>query len=163
MLDELRRWARKLPYFGASIVFAHAGSEGWEVLLFRRNCNPANGKWSFPGGQQAPGESYQQTAAREAREEALGGKELMDALRDYLPPDFSSEEAPEHIAYDIPCTFGWRTYLVELQTKPSERAFRLNWENSEVQWFRVDNLPSDIHSEAVKSIRHFGLDRGKPT
>lgn len=39
------------------------------LLLVRRGHEPALGKWSLPGGRIEPGESPQQAAAREVREE----------------------------------------------------------------------------------------------
>ncbi len=39
------------------------------VLLVRRGHAPQKGKWSLPGGSGEPGESPEQTAVREAKEE----------------------------------------------------------------------------------------------
>lgn len=44
--------------------------KGGEILLIKRNNEPEKGKWAPPGGHVDPGESQQEAAQREAREEA---------------------------------------------------------------------------------------------
>src|SRR5437879_1906922 len=114
MLARLRRFAKRIPYRGAGVLFGHRGAEGWEVLLFRRAIEPDRGAWSVVGGERDPGETYRQTAAREAKEEALGGRKLGEALGPYLIDRFTMDAAPEVVQHNIPFVFGWRNYLVEL-------------------------------------------------
>lgn len=53
------------PKVGIGIVLI----KGDQVLLVRRANPPGAGKWSLPGGKQELGETAQQTARRELREE----------------------------------------------------------------------------------------------
>lgn len=53
------------PKIGVGIILL----KEQQVLLVRRKNPPGAGKWSLPGGKQEYGETVQQTARRELREE----------------------------------------------------------------------------------------------
>lgn len=53
------------PKIGVGIILL----KEQQVLLVRRKNPPGAGKWSLPGGKQERGETVQQTARRELREE----------------------------------------------------------------------------------------------
>ena len=81
--------ARCRPFKGAGILFAHReAGQGCDVLLFRRCISSDLGKWSVVGGRQNAGESFAQTALREAVEEALYPDRQPEAFadRDVFPP-----------------------------------------------------------------------------
>lgn len=53
------------------------------LVMLKRDIDPGRGKWVYPGGFVDRGESLEQAAAREAREEAhieVGGLELLGAF-----------------------------------------------------------------------------------
>lgn len=56
---------QQMPKVGIGIALI----KGNQVLLVRRANPPGAGKWSLPGGKQELGETAQQTARRELREE----------------------------------------------------------------------------------------------
>ncbi|MFM2097088.1 MAG: hypothetical protein RIS70_4212, partial [Planctomycetota bacterium] len=78
------------------------------MLLCRRAIPPDRGAWSVVGGRCDPWESYRDAAAREAKEEARGDWEFMEALAAHLPEGFVFGSAPEEVQYSIPWIFGWR-------------------------------------------------------
>jgi 8-oxo-dGTP diphosphatase len=57
---------QQLPILAASVCLRR----GDEVLLVQRGREPGLGKWAFPGGKVAFGETTQQAALRELLEEA---------------------------------------------------------------------------------------------
>jgi 8-oxo-dGTP diphosphatase len=64
-----------------------------QVLMIRRGREPRMGQWSIPGGKQELGETWQETAVREVREETgveidvIGIVDVVDAIiRDGDPP-----------------------------------------------------------------------------
>ncbi|MDA0351552.1 MAG: NUDIX hydrolase [Chloroflexi bacterium] len=53
----------------APATLDHTGGAGLELLLVRRNHEPALGRWAFPSGFVDAGEVVEEAAAREVREE----------------------------------------------------------------------------------------------
>ena len=70
-----------------------------QVLMIRRGREPRIGQWSIPGGKQKLGETWQETAVREVREETgveidvIGIVDVVDAIvRDGDPPRPATSE-----------------------------------------------------------------------
>lgn len=64
------RWISN-PYAAAGVLIERPGPEGEpSVLLLRRSIDPGFGAWDLPAGYLDPGESAEEGALREAREEA---------------------------------------------------------------------------------------------
>lgn len=60
-------WPR--PSVTADVAVFREAQTGLELLLIRRGGHPFLGKWALPGGFSEPGETVDQAAARELREE----------------------------------------------------------------------------------------------
>ena len=75
------------PIVGVGIVII----EGRKALLIRRGKPPLAGDWSLPGGKQELGETLQDCAIREAREETGLEVEILGLVDvvDYLETDGS--------------------------------------------------------------------------
>ncbi|MBU3907353.1 MAG: NUDIX hydrolase [Nanoarchaeota archaeon] len=106
-----------------------------EVLFVRRkkeDLKQAHNKWEFPGGKIDFGESPEQTAIREAKEESN-----YDVKIDYLLTKILSSkwESPEREAQQIlicyVCT------LVGGESALGDHGV------SEIKWFKVNNAPKD--------------------
>ncbi len=57
------------PALTADNVIVRQTQEGMELLLIRRGGHPYLNRWALPGGFANPGETLEETAARELREE----------------------------------------------------------------------------------------------
>lgn len=57
------------PSVTADMAVFREGERGMELLLIRRGGHPFLGKWALPGGFSEPGETVDEAAARELREE----------------------------------------------------------------------------------------------
>ncbi len=61
---------RSIFYLNPKVVAGAIPLRDGQVVLLRRNIEPALGRWTFPAGFVELGESAEQAAIREAREEA---------------------------------------------------------------------------------------------
>lgn len=80
------RWhANPLP--AAAVLLERVGRDGEpSLLLLRRAVQPGLGAWDLPAGYLDPGESFEQAARREAREESGIEVELVELAGVYHSP-----------------------------------------------------------------------------
>ncbi|MBN1995278.1 MAG: NUDIX hydrolase [Anaerolineae bacterium] len=72
------------PKVGASVLAEREG----RVVLVRRKIDPARGSWCLPGGFMEMGETPQEAARRECREETGLDVEILDLIDVYYYQDF---------------------------------------------------------------------------
>ena len=104
------------------------------LLFLKRNNQPANGEWWFPGGRIHIGESLEQALCREVKEET--GLEISS----YRFINAYSRVFPER--HDITIA-----YLCECK----EDKVKLNSEHSQFEFFRT--LPKELHPYLLEVIR----------
>lgn len=76
------RWhANPLP--AAAVLLEREQEGGTALLLLRRAVEPGAGRWDLPAGYLDPGESFEQAAVREAREESGIEIELVELIGVY--------------------------------------------------------------------------------
>lgn len=79
------RWhANPLP--AAAVLLERPDGDDTAVLLLRRAVEPGAGAWDLPAGYLDPGESFEQAAIREAREESGIEVELIELTGVYHSP-----------------------------------------------------------------------------
>lgn len=108
--------------YGAGILF-RAGNK---ILLVKRG---DTGEWAVPGGMIEPGETPQEAARREMREECR--VDYTGTLRPFTLID------------------GYVTYLAD---GAPEFGVKLDEENTEWGWFAGDALPDPLHPGLVRSL-----------
>lgn len=79
------RWhANPLP--AAAVLLERPDGGDTAILLLRRAVEPGAGAWDLPAGYLDPGESFEQAARREAREESGIDVELIELAGVYHSP-----------------------------------------------------------------------------
>lgn len=74
-------------YLNPKVVACAIPQCNGKAVLLRRNIEPSFGKWTFPGGFVDLGETVQQAAVREAKEETNLDIEITSLLDVYSYPD----------------------------------------------------------------------------
>src|SRR5215212_6359123 len=101
-----------------------------EVLLVRRNKEPYQGKWSFPGGSIEPGETSREAARREALEETGVEVEVLDVadVIDSIHPPANGHP-------------GYHYVLIDFLAVPTGRCDPVaSTDVSEARWVPLDDL-----------------------
>jgi 8-oxo-dGTP pyrophosphatase MutT (NUDIX family) len=141
------------------------------VLLLQRSREVEDpGLWGIPGGAVKSGRrDYRgvETEWVDENEDAVQYPE--EVLRDTAhgesneelghTPEFEEEQGNHTTTHN---NFNYTTFLVTVslqQKRQISRNIQLNWENDDFEWFRVDNLPENIHPGVVTAIEQLIYQR----
>ena len=115
-----------------------------KLLLVKRAEEPDLGFWSFPGGTVEAGETTDQAAVREAKEE--------------VGLDIEIEKLFDVVTY-LPTKDGWRKHvqivIVDYLARPTGTEIRLNEESSEWGWFTPKEI---IPLQTTKELKRLAAD-----
>lgn len=117
-----------------------------ELLLVRRDREPALGQWSLPGGRVEWGESLADACAREVREET-GIDVEVEGLAGIA----------ERILRDDDGAVTWHYVIHDFWAKARSRDARAGDDASEVRWVAVDELTT---YPLTPGLYEFLQDRG---
>jgi len=118
-MEAPRRYPTR-PLVGAGAVVHRRG----RVLLLRRKNPPNAGKWALPGGLVELGETVQEAAVREIKEEtglSVAVEGLLDVQTD--------------VHMDADSRIEYHYVLVDYLAKPVSGRMKLNAESSASRWF----------------------------
>jgi len=114
------------------------------ILLCKRNIEPRKGKWTLPAGYLENGESVQEGALRETKEETRASVQIIDPYRLF------------NIVFVDQIYFMFRANLTSDNFGPTN-------ESTDVRLFEEKNIPWDnIAFEVIKqTLEHYFSDREK--
>jgi len=115
------------PQVGTAIIITRED----KVLLLKRKGPHGKGTWSTPGGHLDFGESPEQCAAREAREEV--GLQIVDIRFRAVTNDLFNESGNHYV-----------TLWMEGRSVQGEPTIESEREVAEIGWFAWDSLPEPL-------------------
>jgi ADP-ribose pyrophosphatase YjhB (NUDIX family) len=125
--------------------------EDGRLLLGKRTDNTL---WTIPGGMMKPGETIEETAVREVKEETGIDVEVMSLIGIYSNPQHVVEYSDGEVRQQFSVCFVCRRIGGEQATSD---------ETSEVGYFSPDELEEmEIHPSIRLRIQHFLERRSKP-
>ncbi len=143
-ISDLRKYVGHSPILTAGvgiIVF----NEKKEVLMqLRTDYN----KWGFPGGSMELGESFEETAQRELKEETN-----LDMISSKITRVLSGKETYRKYPngdelYDITAIIVVKKYSGSLKINDNE--------SKKLQWFGIDKLPDNMTDHTKNYLTKFG-------
>ncbi|MDD5726793.1 MAG: NUDIX domain-containing protein [Patescibacteria group bacterium] len=135
---------RGVDYIGVTCVFFCHDGKG-NLLLHRRsaNCRDEQGRWDCGGGAMEFGETFEEAAAREIREEYC--VEPLDLVRASVANVIRDNQGVKT---------HWLAVVHVALVDPSGVRIGEPEKMDEIGWFKVDELPEPLHSMLMN---HFNL------
>lgn len=131
----------------AAGVLVRDAATGHVLLQFRGD----DATWGLPGGRIKPGETLEQAARRELREETGLRAGTLTRIDVFSGPDFVVRYPDGYAAYVVGATFETTDVAGTLSTDDAG-------ETAALAWYPAEDLPADINPYNRLVLRRAGLD-----
>jgi ADP-ribose pyrophosphatase YjhB (NUDIX family) len=139
--NDLRRG---VEFIGVSCAFICHDGKG-RILLGKRsqNCRDEQGTWDFGGGSHEFGATLVQTVKREIKEEYGVKAADLKFIKVYDAHRQLADGTPTH----------WVVALFAAKVDPAKVKNNEPYKIDEIGWFKPDQLPESMHSQAAHNIK----------
>lgn len=124
--------------------YCHDGKGNYVMSKRSVNCRDEHGCWDFGGGGLDFGMTVEETLRKELKEE-YGAENIEYEFLGYYDSFREQENKQTH----------WVQLLFLVKVDPKEIKNGEPHKFDAVEWFRLDNLPTPLHSQFEKQIKKF--------
>lgn len=143
-IKELRKYVGHAPILTAGVGLLVFNNENKILMQLRTDYN----QWGFPGGSMELGESFEEVASRELKEETNLEIDDLKLIKVLSGKDTYREYPNGDKLYDITAIFVIKKYHGELKINDDE--------SKRLDWFDINDLPENMTSYTKNYIQKFG-------
>ena len=143
-INDLRKYVGHEPILTAGVILFLFNEKDEVLMQFRTDYN----MWGFPGGAMELGESFEETASRELKEETNLDIDDLVSIKVLSGKDTYREYPNGDKLYDITNVFLIKKYHGELKVNDDE--------SKRFKWFSINNLPENMTEHTKNYVTKFG-------
>lgn len=143
-IQDLRKFVGHNPILTAGVGLLIFNNENKVLMQLRTDYNA----WGFPGGAMELGESFEDVARRELKEETNLEIDELILLKILSGKDTYREYPNGDKLYDITAIYVIKKYHGDLKVNDDE--------SKKLDWFSIENLPANMTEYTKNYIEKFG-------
>lgn len=143
-ISDLRKLVGHEPILTAGVILFVFNENNELLMQLRTDYN----EWGFPGGSMDLGESFEETAARELKEETNLEADELVSIKVLSGKDTYREYPNGDKLYDITNAMVVKKYHGELKVNDNE--------SKQLGWFDINNMPENMTEHTKNYINKFG-------
>lgn len=135
---------RGVDHIGITCVFfCHDGKGNFLLHKRSKNCRDEQGRWDNGGGALEFGEDFEEAVRREVKEEYCAEAEEVSFLT-----------ASNVLRKNGDIDTHWVALIFAVKIDPKQAKIGEPEKMDGIGWFTKDNMPSHIHSQALRHFEH---------